>query len=193
MKNLKILVLLLLTGCAVSGVNEQHRIVLEKSSRESAMPGWISDSQVTWLKADKVFYKSQYSVRGDQRVNACFDLVKAEAKEKLVDEIRSNFKSETNGYTQGAGEIDNQELNKMFVSSVNSIISGFRLSESAYERYSINNNERIDCFVLYEMSLKDLTDLKLRMQSNKSNVNKEIQQAIIDRGVSFLTNTKATE
>lgn len=182
-----------MAGCSSNGVKEQAKTVLERSTKENSLPNWVSDSKVNWVKEDKIFYKSQYSIRGDQRINACFDLARAEAKEKLIDEIKTNFKGETNSYIQGASELDNQELNKMFVSSVNSIISGFRLSETAYERYSIGNTERVDCFVLYEMTTKDLNDLKIRMQTRGSTVNKEIQKAIDERGVSFLTNSHSVD
>ena len=187
------MVIFLLAGCSSNGIKEQAKIIIERSTRENSLPNWVSETKVNWMKDDKIFYKSQYSIRGDQRINACFDLAKAEAKEKLIDEVKTNFRSETNGYIQGAKEQDNIELNKMFISSVDSIISGFRLSETAYERFAISNSERIDCFVLYEMTAKDLSDLKTRILTRNSSVNKEIQKVIIERGVSFLTNNKSND
>lgn len=38
-------------------------------SPQKQRPAWVADPKVTWTEGDQVFLKTQYSVRGDERLN----------------------------------------------------------------------------------------------------------------------------
>lgn len=180
-------------GCSTSSKVQDHKIVLERSSGKNEMPEWTTAAKQSWKKKDLLYIKGQYTVRGNQRVSACYDLAKSEAKENLITEMTSNFRNEINGYTQGLNEEENQELNKMFISEVNGKVVGLRLGETAYERSLINNVERINCYVLFEISESSYNETLRNSKKGISAVNKEIIEKLKDRGVDFMSGIQQTE
>lgn len=174
-----------LASCTTGTKSVSEKITLEKSTGKNDLPDWTEKPQNSWSMDDTYFFKSSYSVRGDQRVNACYDLAKAEARENILTEFKSFFSSEINGYTQGLNETDAQELNKMFVTSVKSHLYGLKLSESVHERYIIQNSEKIQCHVLLTMNKESLLKNIQTALSNGTKINGEVAKQMKDRAVKF--------
>ena len=87
MKNL----LFFLSAIAVVSCSSTPKRVLLDSS-VSKRPKWTQKADVSWKKDKHTFYKRDYTVRGDQREDACIDLAELEVKEALITEIQEELK-----------------------------------------------------------------------------------------------------
>jgi len=97
----KIIVLsMVLIGCA-----NGPRTVVEADPNK---PSWVSSSKISWVDGDQIFFHTQYSVRGDERVNGCFQLAKLDSKETLIREIAEDIRGQIDNAQQGISE--NTEL-----------------------------------------------------------------------------------
>lgn len=180
--------LILLNFFSCASTPEAHNlVVLERSTRGNDLPSWTSNSEMSWNKSDEIQFKGQYTLKGNQRVNACYDLAKGDARENLVSEMSVHFQSEINSYTQGISADENIELNKMFISQAKNKIIGLRTSEAAFERVLINSEERINCFVLFSISKKAYQENMMNAKSEVSKVNSEIIEKMRSRGLDFFS------
>lgn len=187
MKYFTLSILLLNFYSCASAPEGQKLVVLERSTKGNDLPTWTSNSEMSWNNNDEIQLKGQYTLKGNQRVNACYDLAKGDARENLVSEMSVNFQSEINSYTQGISADENIELNKMFISQAKNKITGLRVSESAFERVLVNSEERINCFVLFSISKKSYQENMANAKSEVSKVNSEIIEKMKSRGLDFFS------
>jgi hypothetical protein len=136
-------------------------------------------------KEESLLLKGTQTVRGDQRVNACYDFAKMDAKENLISEIQATIRGEINQVSEGTTEIDQIALNKMLQQTVEGSIRGLRLTETAFERYEIKSVERIDCFVLMTLKKSDYQKMKNTLASQVKALSPELSNALLNRSVNF--------
>lgn len=186
MKNVCFLLLnLIIVGCSTSNIKLNSKVVLERSTGDESLPEWTMKSRNSWSDENNYYFKTSYIIKGSQRVNACYDFAKSEAKENITNEFKSSFSSETNGYTEGLEETDTQKLNKMFISSIKTTLYGLKLSESAFERYKILDDEKIQCHTLHVVTKDNfIKNLKLAL-SNQKEIDPELNEKILGRARSF--------
>lgn len=183
-----ILSLLILNMLSCASTPDTAKLqVLERSTKDKELPEWTSNSETSWSKNDDILLKGQFTLKGHQRVSACYDLAKSDARENLVSEMSVNFQSEINSYTQGISAEENIELNKMFLSQAKSKITGLRVSEIAFERVLVNSEERINCFVLLSISKRSYQENLTSAKSEVSKVNAEIIEKMKSRGLTFFS------
>jgi hypothetical protein len=178
--------LLNLMACA-STPEASNLVILERSTRSNDLPTWTSNSETSWMKNEDIQFKGQFTIKGQQRTNACYDLAKGDARENIVSEMSVNFQSEINSYTQGISADENIELNKMFISAAKGKISGLRVSETVFERVLVNSEERINCFVVLSMSKKNYQENLMNAKSTVSQVNSDIIEKMKSRGLNFFS------
>ncbi len=187
--NIKIMIAagLVFSGCTSNQLKnnqEIRKLVIENSQAGDTLPDWVHSAKVSWDDQDTYYLKSMHSIRGDQRVNGCFDLAKLGAKENLSNEILSTVKGEVVTATTGLSEEENEALTRSVITNYSNNIRGLRVNEQAYERYLINDTERIDCYILFSVKKTDFKRMKNAIYEQAKTATEEILK---NRQKSFLT------
>jgi len=180
----------LLAGCATTNfaedkAAEKRRVVIDNTYHRPALPDWTRDGKLSWEEKDVIVFKAQHTVRGDQRVDSCFDLAKMDLKENLVTEISSNLRGEINLASEGMSEASETAITKSFTQQLEADIAGLKLSEQLFERYLNADIERIDCFVMGKMTRRDYEALRMRVLQNTAKSNSELAQILKHRQLNF--------
>ena len=173
-------------GCG-SAQKQNARIVIDSTRGDDDLPAWTRDGRKSWKDDERIYIKGNYTIRGDQRLNSCFELARLEAKETMLAEIKTNVKSELNTASEGLSESNDLFLNKSSTEESSGIISGFKMNEQYFERYLVNQTERIDCFVLGSISLQDYEKVKNKSQELNSAVAKEVSDVIRKKQMEFFS------
>ena len=110
----------LLSGCSTS----VKKIVLDTSSPKR--PSWVDSSDLSWGKDGKYFFKGDYTIRGDERVNGCVDLAKMNVKESFITEIQEDLKGALASASESIKSNAEILLTKSQLSQYQGSISGLR-------------------------------------------------------------------
>lgn len=166
------------TGCATGpeSVSGTAKRVLDRSYDEK--PDWLTNQDVSWKDSGLVFYKSTYTVRGDQRINACYDLARLGLFETVLTEVRSELKASNDLASEGTSENEDSLLVKSLSETLQGTLKGVRVKSKAFERYEINEVERVDCHILTEISEKDYLKIKNEIKTAQTSVTEDVAQAV---------------
>lgn len=170
---------LVISGCA----STEKRVVDSSASR----PSWVEATKITWTEGDQILFKQEYSVRGDERLNGCYQLAKLEAKESLVREIAEELKGQIDSAQQGLSESAELVLSQVRSSEYGGKVTGMRFLEQFHERSIINQTERLDCFVLGSVKKSDYETIKRQILYKISEADPDVKKAIKERSVRFFT------
>lgn len=188
MKTLINLVLLFgalgLFSCSISP-KVQQREILENSLRGESMPKWVAEAKVAWEEDSNHYFKSSYTVAGNQRINGCYDLAKLELKENLLSELSQDVKGELNLANEGISEGLDPLITKSVRTSIDGTIRGLKTQEQIFERYKISDIERVDCYVKSSMTKSDYQLLKNSVLKQMASVNAEVAEAVRKRQKDF--------
>ncbi len=171
----------LLSSCASSGT--RSRVVIDASG---ARPDWVDSSRVRTEADDRVRIRGRHTVRGNERVSACLELAILDAQSELMRGIASDFRVRIEEATQGVSEAAEQVLSQTRVSESRGQLRGFRRSEEYTERYLAGDQERIDCYVLAELSSADFASLKRSLGERVIAADPRVKEAILQNQVDFL-------
>jgi hypothetical protein len=176
-------------ACSSKGLKEELRkkVVIDNAMGGEKMPDWTRDGKVSWEDGKNRVYKGVFTVRGDQRVSGCYDLAKMEIKENLISEISSEIKGEINLASEGINEAMDPMINKSFHQQMEASIRGLNIQEQLFERYIIEDTERIDCFVMGSIAQTDYRALKNNIIQKLSKNSAEVANAMKTKQVNFFT------
>ena len=177
---------LFLSHCASGPAT--RRVWLDSSTHKDSPPSWVEENRLTWEKGDKVFFRSVHTVRGDERVNGCYDLAKLDARETLLTEMATDIRGSLDNAQQSLNENAEIVLGKVRSGEFKGRISGMKHTEQYFERYRIGTDERVDCHVLSEITQKDYDDLKKRVVSNIQQADPRLKEAITQKQIEFFEN-----
>lgn len=176
------------TGCGGAKVK---RDVIDASGDE---PRWAKASKQSWMDEDggKVYVRARHEVRGDQRVDACFDLVRLDARENLLSEIATDVRGRIDNAQQSISENAEVVLSKARSSEFKGRVVGFKFPEQYFERYRLPGDsgasvERIECFVLAEISRDDYNRIKREVVEQIVEVDPRIKEAIARKQIDFFS------
>ena len=201
MKNkfLKIgILIVLLTGCSsnpttkIEGV-EYRKVVIDSSNMNEAKPEWVVQNKIGWEDGAKLKMKGTYTVLGNQRLNACYELAKVEAKKAMITSIQEEIKGYLDSGSTGMSESDQIVFAESVTARYNGKIQGLKTSENYFERFVINHNERIDCFVLMEMDRSDYYKLRSSILTKATELVPELQQAMTKKQIDFFKSSEKEE
>ena len=83
MKNIIILIYLIsVFGCASNTIIESNKKIVDVSYK--VRPEWILNSENSWKQDDKVLFKLDYTINGNQRINACYELARLGLFEQIL-------------------------------------------------------------------------------------------------------------
>ena len=180
----------LLLGCSTSQKSKQGRVVIENSLKGEELPSWVADPKTNWEKDTELFFKSSYTVAGNQRINGCWDLAKLEMKESLLSELSQDIKGEVTLANEGISEGLDPLITKSVRTNIEGQVRGLKTQEQIFERYVINDIERIDCFVMGTMSKTDYAVLKNSIFKQLTSVSAEVADAVRKRQKEFFSEKK---
>jgi hypothetical protein len=178
---------------ACSSLVPQGRRFLDSSTREDSPPGWVRETKMTWERAGKVFLHSFHSIRGDERVNGCFDLARLDNKEALLSEIADEVKGSIDNAQQSISENAEEVLGKVRSAEFSGRITGLRFTDQYYERYLIGETERVDCHVLSEIKETDYNRIKREVVDKIAEVDPRLKEAISKKQIDFFSNGKQSD
>ena len=165
-------------GCATNSVSPKTRVVLDNSNRGGSLPEWATSSKVSWDEGNLFMFKASFTVNGNQRVNGCYDLARFEVKEKLLSEIKEDIKGEINLASEGISDGVDPLLTKSMSSTINGNIKALRFQDEAFERYLVNDVERVDCFVKARLEKSEYLKLRQAVLNNLISVSPGVADAI---------------
>lgn len=171
----------ILSACTTS---PKSKVVTEESADR---PSWVNGTKVTWHDGDKILYRQHYSVKGDERLNGCYQLAKLEAKESVVREIAEELRGQIDNAQMSLSESAELVLSQVRSSEYNGKITGMRFTEQYHERILTNDVERLDCFVLAEINKTEFDLIKRQMLTKVAQADAEVKKAIQQRSVKFFT------
>lgn len=178
-----IITLLILAGC--TSVPHRGRLFLDSTTHHDDPPAWVSSTRVTWEKEKKYFIRSSHTVRGDERVNGCYDLARLDTKELLLSELANDVRGQIDNAQQSISENAEAILGKVRSGEFEGRITGLRFSEQYFERYFVGDMERIDCHVLSEINEKDYNEIKRNVVHKIANVDPRLKEAITKGQIDF--------
>ena len=126
-----------------------------------------------------------HNVRGDERVNGCYDLVKLDVKEAMLSEIANNVKGSIDNAQQSISENAEVILGKVRSGEFDGQISGLRFTDEYYERYAIGGVERIDCHIIAEMKQADYERVKRSVIDKVVAVDPRLKEAVTKKQINF--------
>ena len=183
MKKLLLFTMALISACSTL-VMEKRRF-LDSTTHEDSAPSWVTAGKTAWEEKGKVLLKASHSIRGDERVNGCFDLAHLDAKEALLTEIADDVKGSIDNAQQSINENAESILGKVRTNEFSGRITGLRFTEQYFERYRIGETERVDCHVLSEIKESDYNRVKNLVVNKIAEVDPRIKEAISKKQIDF--------
>lgn len=174
----------LLMGCA-SVKDLQQRRFLDSTTHADNPPTWVTETKVAWEEKEKILIRSTYSVKGNERVNGCYDLAKLDSKENLLSEISNDVRGTLDNAQQSISEDAEVILGKVRSGEFSGRISGLRFTDQYFERYTVGQTERVDCHTLSELKLSDYNRLKRMIVDRVAEVDPKLKEAITKKQIDF--------
>ncbi len=183
MKKYLLIGILFLTACATD-----QRLLIENGSVKK--PDWVESTKISWTEGDQVFFKSQYTIRNDERLNACFQLAKLESKETLLREIAEDLRGQIDNAQQGISENTELILSQVRSSEYSGKVIGMKFLEQYHERYVSSGVERSDCYVMAGIRKADYDQIKRQVLYKIVDADPDLKRVIKDRAIQFFNNDK---
>ena len=178
-----LLISLMFSGCSSTA----KKIVLDSSSDRK--PDWVKSSDLSWEKNDMYFFKGDYTIRGDERVNGCIDLAKMNVKEALITEIQESLRGALVSATESIQSSAEILLTKSQLSEYRGAISGLKFSSKYWEKYVLSNQEeKTSCYVLAKINKKDYLKTKKKIVDKVVSINPDLKKAIKNKQIDFFEN-----
>ena len=175
-------------SCSHQTMTSSNRKIIDKSYDEK--PEWLMKQDDFWKNEDKLNFKFTYTISGEQRTNACFELARLGINELILSELKSEIKAQNNLASEGLSENESEFLNKSLTENLSGEIHGLRIKSKAFERYIVGEKERIDCSILTEMSSLDYNKIKSKALSNNYSIKQEVADTIREKQKDFFESSK---
>jgi len=173
----------LLTACS-SMTLIPTKVVVDTSAPDGR-PKWANSTKILWEENNFVHLRASHTVKGDERVNGCYDLARFDAQESLLTELSVSIKGAIDNAQQSLSESAELILGKVRSGEFKGTIRGLRMTEQFHERYVIGEAERVDCFVLAEMKKRDYDALRLTLLNDLAAADPKLKEAILKKQIKF--------
>lgn len=194
------LIVIIMNGFLLVGCSSNKQSNYEKSEKPSKVlvdhspkkPDWVMDSITSKEEGEHFIMFSKETVRGDQRLNGCYELASFEAKNKMVREIGEEIKGAIDQAIPDISESTDAILSRVSSGKWEGKVYGMSVEEEYFERYRLfdyneadSYKERIDCYVKMKISKKDLNRMKVSLVDELKKVDPRIQEAITKKQIDF--------
>lgn len=176
---------LALSACSGSGIK---RVVIEESKTR---PNWVDDERLSYEQDDRIWFKSRDTVRGDQRLNACFLLAANDNREAMLRAIVDGMRGATDEAQADISENAELVLGKVRSGEWSGKIYGFRDEGQFFQRVQIRDEasgsvtERLDCFVLSSIGKSDYAKTRAEVMNRIVAIDPKIKEAIGNKQADF--------
>jgi hypothetical protein len=179
----------LFSSCASTSAR-MGRVFLDSSTHSDDPPDWARDTKLVWERDGKIILRGSHTVRGDERVNGCYDLVKLDVKETILTEIATTLKGSLDNAQQSMSENAEVVLGKVRSGEYDGQLVGLRFTEEYFERYAVSGVERVDCHILGEIKQADYDRVKRAVVDKVVAVDPRLKEAITQKQVDFFDKSK---
>jgi hypothetical protein len=184
-----IIATVMLSGCASSG-SKVGRVFIDSPNHKDSSPEWTQKQKVSWESGSAVYFRDAHTVRGNERLNACYDLAKLDAKEVLLTELASDVRGRIDNANTSISESTEIVLGKVRTEEFGGRIVGLKTDETWFERYKIGDDERVDCFVLSKIRKSDYDRVKREVVDKVVEADPRIKEAIAKKQIEFFDNKR---
>lgn len=180
-----------LFSCSSSSPVKPEKQVLDTASASNGAPAWVQDSKTSWIADGGIHrFKSFYSIRGEERISACYSLAKLNVQEDITSEIWADFRALIGHATQGLSESAEDVFHQSRQKETKGVIRGLRFTEAYHQRYLVNGVERIDCFVLSELAESDYRQLRANILNPVVQADPALKKAVQEKHIQLFQDTK---
>jgi len=192
-KQLLLLISLFFLSHCSTMVDTNQRRFLDSTFHSETRPGWAEGTRTVWEEQGKLKYRGFHSIRGAERVNGCYELARLETKQALSTELNSDIKGRIDLASQSISENAEIIVGKVVSDVFGNQVRGLRFTDEFFERYSVANAERIDCFVLSEISFMDYNILKRNVVERLLAIDPRIKEAVAKQQINFFSGDRESE
>lgn len=173
---------LAITACS----SNPKKNVVEAGNQENR-PTWATGSKITWTEGDQVYFRSQYTIRGDERVNGCYQLARIDANTTLLREIAEDIRGQIDSAQQSISENAETILNQSVTSDFSGRVSGLRFLEQYHERYIASSTERVDCYVFSAIKKADYEAIRRSVVHKITEADPGLKAALNKKQIDFFS------
>lgn len=187
----KALCVYLLIGMQVGCMSTTGKREIVEIGGQADKPKWVDSTKLAWNEGDEVFFRTQYTIKGDERVNGCYQLAKLEVKETLLREMAEEIRGQIDNAQQSISENAEIILNQSRSGEFSGRVTGLRHLEQYHERFKVGGSERIDCFVLSVIKKSEYEAIRKVIVFKMAEVDPGLKAAMNKRQIDFFS-TKAS-
>lgn len=176
-------VLIGISGCA--GMTQQ-RVFLDSSNHNDSPPSWVQSNKISWEDGDKHKFKIEQTVRGNERVNGCYDLARLNGHEAVLTEMAIDIRGKIDNANTSISEDAEIMLDKIRQGQFEGRVTGLKFREQYFERTKVAESERVSCYLLGEMSHSDYLKLQRSIVDKVAAIDPEIRKAIRSSQLDFI-------
>lgn len=184
--------MMLLAGCTTTG-NRVSRIFLDSPTHKDSSPEWVKKQKASWDSGGDIFFRTAHTIKGNERINACYDLAKLDAKETLLTELSTDIRGRIDNAQTSISESSEIILGKARSEEFQGRIIGLKTDETWFERYNMAGEERIDCFLLSKINKSDYNRVKREVVDRLKEVDPRIKEAVAKKQIEFFDRNPSSD
>ncbi len=162
------------------------RVFLDSSTHTDSPPDWVKSNKISWEKDGVHKFKIEQAVRGNERVNGCYDLARLNGHEVVISEMAVEIRGKIDNANTSISEDAEIMLDKIRQSQFQGRVVGLKFREQYYERTKVTDTERVNCYLLGEMSDSDYIKLQRRVVDKVAEIDPSIRKAIRKSQLDFI-------
>lgn len=172
-----------LTRC--TSMDPQQRRFLDSTFHSESRPGWTTSTKAAWEEDGLIKYRGFQSIKGNERLNGCYDLARLNTKQSVASELDNDISGKIHAAGQSISENAELIVGKAIADVFGSQVRGLRFTNEYFERYMVANVERIDCYVIGELSIMDYNILKRNVVDKVLAIDERIREAVAQQQIKF--------
>ena len=154
-------------------------------------PSWAKSSNARWEENNEVFIRATSTVKGNEKVDDCYELAKLNVKEVLISELQNSIKGTINDTFQSMSASTEIILGESKTSEFAGQIKGLKFTEKYFEKSLMDGAERIECQILSEITQKDYDKMKHLIVNKVQEVDPTIKEAVKQKNIDFFAEPSA--
>lgn len=170
------------TSCSSATLSGLERRVIDSSGPR---PEWALGSKAVLEEGEILSFRSQSTVRGDERIGSCFDLSRLQVQERILTEIQSTLRGVLNQAQTSPSEAVELLLTKSLSSEFSGRIRGVRTTDEYFERYRIGDSERIECYTLNQIRKSEFDQIRQALVSQMVAADPAVKAALSEGQSTF--------
>lgn len=148
-------------------------------------PSWAKSANATWEENNKIFIRAASTIKGNEKIETCYELAKLNAKDILVLELQNSIKETIDNTLKSMSGPTEIILGKSKTSEFAGQITGLKFTEKYFERSLMGKEERVECLILSEITQKDYDKVKHIIVNKVQKADPAIKEAVEQERIDF--------